>query len=685
MAEKRESVISVVPSSIRTRPTFHSAPSQQALLGAPFFGIEPTDGMSTVSGGSTLSGRSGRTSSADESLTTMKVLQNFDEVVARRSDPELMKKRRERRAKCKSLDGPQRQNCQRLRNWVDGNQRRARPILSALRLYRAPPLPDDKDLIELARHFYPPRWKLTVHVCDFGDNRAERFEVPLSEIENCWQERPDWATVRWIHAPLGLGLVHSSVEDLFLHTKKNPGRAFEHAGSPGWPYPETEVLNFRSRQNVQDMRDTFMILSELAKSKPQLNFTPFEGDVPTSDPQQGRASFDSGEQRDWSSFDSEKGRNPYDAVRNNDLRYNIKWRAHHHGATLGYWNLVESDMPWQISEGIVLGQLGPKGGLKSMGREIDKQALSKHPSFEKAQLVRNMFRCFHRADGCLLTLSAAVGIDYLDKDFPEYLEDPIQCILENDDASAIGRAFQAFAETGTSTWHRKTVDWFLVYLITEVGVTPHTYRQGHNAVSVVTAYQHVVQDLKRRRYDPWRRNETVLLVREYLACIDELTAVCLILTKKIELFEGLKRDCRKFERDDIMARKEPDDPEGVSAEARASWAIMMVKEQHDACKKLLADLQLSMNALFQLRSIEQNELAVVADNQNKAILVFTAVTIIFLPLSFFTSYWGMNLNGMSENRRTEAYFWKVEQAVVAEDAAFEDGLKHLGEPTARLI
>ena len=48
-----------------------------------------------------------------------------------------------------------------------------------------------------------------------------------------------------------------------------------------------------------------------------------------------------------------------------------------------------------------------------------------------------------------------------------------------------------------------------------------------------------------------------------------------------------------------------------------------------------------------------------ADSQNKAILVFTAVTIIFLPLSFFTSYWSMNLNGMSENRRTEAYFWKV--------------------------
>jgi hypothetical protein len=184
MAEKREPVVPASPSSIRTRPTFYSAPSQQPLLRGTPSGNESGDGISFVSGGSTFSGSSARQSSADEALTTMKVLENFDEVVARRSDPELMKKRRERRAKCKRADGLQRVNCQRLRNWADNKQRAGR-ILSTLGLYRAPPLPDDKDLIDLARRFYPPRWKLTVHVCDFGDGRAERCEVPLGEIENC--------------------------------------------------------------------------------------------------------------------------------------------------------------------------------------------------------------------------------------------------------------------------------------------------------------------------------------------------------------------------------------------------------------------------------------------------------------------------------------------------------------------
>ena len=63
--------------------------------------------------------------------------------------------------------------------------------------------------------------------------------------------------------------------------------------------------------------------------------------------------------------------------------------------------------------------------------------------------------------------------------------------------------------------------------------------------------------------------------------------------------------------------------------------------------------------LFQLRSIEQNELAIMADSQNKAILVFTGVTIIFLPLSFFASYFGMNLQGIVDTSKSETYFWAL--------------------------
>ena len=49
----------------------------------------------------------------------------------------------------------------------------------------------------------------------------------------------------------------------------------------------------------------------------------------------------------------------------------------------------------------------------------------------------------------------------------------------------------------------------------------------------------------------------------------------------------------------------------------------------------------SSSQLFRLRTIQQNELANSADRSNKAIVAFTIITIIFLPLNFFTSYFAM--------------------------------------------
>jgi len=40
-------------------------------------------------------------------------------------------------------------------------------------------------------------------------------------------------------------------------------------------------------------------------------------------------------------------------------------------------------------------------------------------------------------------------------------------------------------------------------------------------------------------------------------------------------------------------------------------------------------------------------------------MVFTVVTVIFLPLSFFTSYYGMNLKDVANTVHDQGYFWKV--------------------------
>jgi hypothetical protein len=113
-----------------------------------------------------------------------------------------------------------------------------------------------------------------------------------------------------------------------------------------------------------------------------------------------------------------------------------------------------------------------------------------------------------------------------------------------------------------------------------------------------------------------------------------------------------------------------------SSAERIKWALAIVQDQKNSFESLLEDLRLATQAvsvleqctpqphlttsqLFQLRSIEQNELAIVADSQNKAILVFTGVTIVFLPLSFFTGYYGMNLKGIQNTDKDEKWFWRV--------------------------
>lgn len=64
--------------------------------------------------------------------------------------------------------------------------------------------------------------------------------------------------------------------------------------------------------------------------------------------------------------------------------------------------------------------------------------------------------------GYLLTLSPIAGVNYLNKNMNKHLEEPLDAMFDNDDASALGHVFQAFAQQGTSTWHRRTTEWFLV-------------------------------------------------------------------------------------------------------------------------------------------------------------------------------------------------------------------------------
>jgi hypothetical protein len=102
--------------------------------------------------------------------------------------------------------------------------------------------------------------------------------------------------------------------------------------------------------------------------------------------------------------------------------------------------------------------------------------------------------------GFLFTMSAAKGVNYLNSRLDEYIHEPPDSILLNPDASVVGYIMKEFAAMGTSTpnqWHMATVEWFLIHLITEIGTTPHSTRNGHNTQGMMEAYQDILRDLVR--------------------------------------------------------------------------------------------------------------------------------------------------------------------------------------------
>ena len=86
------------------------------------------------------------------------------------------------------------------------------------------------------------------------------------------------------------------------------------------------------------------------------------------------------------------------------------------------------------------------------------------------------------------------GVNYLDRNFARHMKEPGDAIFDNDVASSIALVRKQFLDSGTQLWHRPNVEWLLVHLMTEVGVTPHVDRQGCNAPTVEGAYQEVIQE-----------------------------------------------------------------------------------------------------------------------------------------------------------------------------------------------
>ena len=59
------------------------------------------------------------------------------------------------------------------------------------------------------------------------------------------------------------------------------------------------------------------------------------------------------------------------------------------------------------------------------------------------------------------------------------------------------------------------------------------------------------------------------------------------------------------------------------------------------------------------RFLAAQSISLKAESNNKAIIVFTVVTIVFLPLSFVTSYLGMNTSDLRNMQSGQTLFWAI--------------------------
>lgn len=92
-------------------------------------------------------------------------------------------------------------------------------------------------------------------------------------------------------------------------------------------------------------------------------------------------------------------------------------------------------------------------------------------------------------------MSAATGIDLLHRDFRRHISQPMSFRMKDPDGTVIGSQMKALETRGVEGWYQLTVEYFLVHLVTEIGVTPHNHLSGHSASSLISALKGINRDL----------------------------------------------------------------------------------------------------------------------------------------------------------------------------------------------
>ncbi|ORX94206.1 hypothetical protein BCR34DRAFT_608335 [Clohesyomyces aquaticus] len=169
------------------------------------------------------------------------------------------------------------------------------------------------------------------------------------------------------------------------------------------------------------------------------------------------------------------------------------------------------------------------------------------------------------------------------------------------------------------------------------------------------------------------RSPSTKLVMDLLQAQEELNIIIQIMDQQMELVTNLQ---------DILKHGSPSRTQHLQAGStayadRATYRQLSFSRLSDPTAQLLENLRREYVDLCDLRensnSLINRTIQLVnirLEDHGKAILVFTIVTIIFLPLSFVSSFFGMNFADIRNIESTQRVFWIISGSLTVATVGF---------------
>lgn len=185
------------------------------------------------------------------------------------------------------------------------------------------------------------------------------------------------------------------------------------------------------------------------------------------------------------------------------------------------------------------------------------------------------------------------------------------------------------------------------------------------------------------------RSPSTKLVMDLLQVQEELNIIISIMEQQMELVTNLQ-DNLNLGHDQAQRRastwphhQRPSN--SISPADVATYRQVSFSNLSDPAAQLFENLQREYSDFVELR---ENSNALInrtiqlvnirLEDHGKAILVFTIVTIIFLPLSFISSFFGMNFADIREMDRSQGLFWIIAGSVTVGTVSFSVFLAFYG-------